>query len=871
MPSTPPPTSTFLRRSHLRARGALLLWALALALLATALRLAATLGWLPPSFVLGPWSLVIPLFPALAAAFTLAVWIVRARRLSPLALARDIDRDWTLASRLEASAELAADPSALAAAQRADAARHLAARRAPGSVNWFSAAAVVALAAAFLLLELSLLGHRHLVAATAQATDDPAKLAQNEPPALLAWRTPESEIKATAIEEVPLAALATSHAGLRQPTLEIAVNGEHRLSLPLSPEIVATLARPGEHPLELSLFLDETGAQEFDIVSYHLRAEQISSAASPRTVASPLQFVQIRPAREDVERLRGGGSAMEASALLTALKAAQLQLLKQNFLLAHTPLDRAHAEWRDENARVAADQQTLATKTGELRELAIAEALPALVVDNLAQALPLMETAAARITAAENAAAAEPQGRALALITATEKIIRKVIMEGGGGASSPRTASVRDPFKDAQQFKLPPRADTPAGQLEQLSQQQSAAASPSPSAQNAADAQAELAQKLAELAQSRRLDPSAQNKTEQAARDAASASAQHQAGDAEAARAPATAAAEALRAATAAQEAAGRATAEAELEKIRRDLNAAEREADPAARAAALAEAAERLRAEALAQQQTGSSAAARELAQAAAQVAAASRSPGTPSPGSASATPGQGEGQGPGSGPKSEPSSSASPAPSSTASASPSSSPGATPGQSPSSAQASASPSSSPGQSSSPGPSSSGSSSGSGSSTASASSAATRAQAALAPREQSLGRAARQLARGAGESPGTSGTSGPGGPEIAALSEIELGAQLAAELVSDLDDRELARRVLDEARRAQNGPAGNLVRIPENLRDDAHRLVLRLEAARHASRRDEQLRRYNPDDIAPAYRALVETYFERLSREARP
>lgn len=771
MSTAPHPAAAFLRRSHRRARGALLAWALALALLGCATWFAPALG--------------LPSAPPLAAALGLAslvvlgIWIRLARRLSPLALARDLDRDWTLAARLETSAELAADPSALAAAQRADAARHLRDRRPPRGASWFSAMALASLGALLLLVEFSLLAQRRLSAApTPAAAVDPAA---EDLSASLAWVTPEAEIKATAIEEVPLTARVSTRGGLRALTLEVAVNGVHHLSVPLPAESASAISAPGDHTLELSLFLDETAAQEFDLVSYHLRAERVASAALP-PVASPLQFVQIRPAREDVARLRPPPGAIgQVSNLLTALKAAQLQLLKQNFLLAHAPIDRTHTVWREENSRVAGDQKTLAEKTAETRDFAIAEGLPTLVVDNLGQALPLMESAAAEIAATRNEPAAEPQGRALALIVATEKIIRRVIMESAG-SSPPSPPSVRDPFKDPQQFKLPPRADTPAGQLEQLAQAQSASAQElsDPAADAQAEQQAELARKLAELAQSRQLDSSAQGKTEQAARDAADAAAQVRAGDREAARAPATAAAEALRAATAAQEAAGRAAAEAELEQVRRDINSTEGAADPAERANALAAAAERLRAEAAAQQQTGSAAAARELATAAAKVAEAARAP---APG--------------------------------------------------------------------------GSSSEAASAATAASAAATRAQAALAPREQALGRAARQLSRGS--------SSGSGD-----LAELQLGAQLAGELLPDSGDRDLARRVADEARRTNSDRAANLVRVPDDLRDAAHRLVSRLEAARHAGLRDEQIRRHNPDDIAPAYRAAVETYFEKLSRETK-
>jgi len=854
------PTDHFLRRAHRRARYGPLLWSLALAALACALHLAAALAWIPPS-------LVIPATLAFLSLSLLALWLARARRLSPLSLARRLDSEWALAARLETSAELSADASALAAAQRADTTRHLSNHPTPQSLNWFSACAFLALVALLLLSESSLLGLRYLRAAP-DASALAAKTAADaaaDLSASLTWKTPESEIKATAIEEIPLTALASSHTGLRSVSLEIAVNGEPRLSRPLDPASLSSLAKPGEHPLELALYLDETGAQEFDLVSYHLRAERIvpASGLSPQVsglsvppplpvVASPLQFIQIRPPREDVTRIKGNGPpGVEKLALLLGnLKAAQLNLLKQNFLLAHAPLDHALPEWREENTRVAADQKLLAQKTSEARDYAIAEALPALAVDNLGQCIPLMQSAATQIAASANEPAAKPQGQALGLIVSPEKLLRKIIIEGGGGPAKPKPANL-DPFKDKQQFKLPPRPDTPAGQLEELAQKQADAARQldDPAGKNPLAEQAALAAKLAALSASKTLDPSAQAKTDQAAKDAAEAARQLAAGDPAAARAPAAAAAQALGEATAAQEAAGRAAAQAELEKIRRELNAAEALTDPAARAAALAAAVEKLHAEATQQQQTGSAEAARQIAaaaKAAAEAAAASSNveaslaktapspPGTPSSSSASSpptpspAPGEGKGQGKGKG--------ESPAPSP--------SPGEGNGESKAEGKGKGE-SKAEGKGDSPGE-------GQGTGAPSAAEAATRAQAALTPRDQALARASRQL--------GHSGR--PGGSTY----DVELGAQLAAQLLTDPAARELAREVSASAR-AEHRPSANTIVSPD-LGAAAEKLVALLEAARTTGLRDEQVRRYNPDDLAPAYRPAVEAYFEKLSRD---
>ena len=844
----------FIARAHLRARRLPLAVALLLALLAAATTSAGLLRWWSPTPFL-------PIALGLASLAVLIHWIRRLRRITAPGLARSLDAEWALSSRLEAAAELANDPSAFAAAQRSDAASRLAGRPEPRSALWNTAIALVVVSILVLLCETGVIAWR-LVSTGSIA---PVAVVPPAPPdisATLSWRSPKPEIKATAIEEIPLAATADIHVGLKSVTLEIDVNGEARPSRPLDAAILATLSSPGKHPVDLSLYLDELEVREFDLVSYHLRAVRDTAKPAPE-ITSPLQFIQIRPAREDVVRIQGGpGDDLQKLALLIGnLKAAQVQLLKQNHLLAHDPIDHALPAWRAENTRLADAQKELSQKASESRDFAIAEQMPSLVVDNLGQIQPLMDAAAADIAAAKNDAAARPQGKALALITALERLLQKMIIEGGGSGDKPPPQN-HDPFKDQQQFELPPRPRTPAGELEQLAGDQAAAAAdPDAEAREFLAKQAEIARRLTALEKAGALDPAAQGKVAEAARSAAEAAAQLEQGDRSAALAPAAAAAQALGEAVAAQEKAGIAAAEATLEDVRRDIAAAERLDDPAARAAALSEAAAKLRAEALAQQQTGSAEAARRLAEAAAKVQAAASGKGE-APGKSSGAPSSAPGQSPGQ-----------------ASSPGGQSPGQSPGSSPSPGQGEGQgkgqgKGQGQGQSSADG--SGPDQSGGNASTTSASSAAAQAQAALAPRDRALSRVIRRLqgrtepshtTANAASGRGDGGRSiGPGKPQGDAV-EMELAAGLASELFATAEDRELARRLAAELH-AQPEDA-TAFGFNSDLRALIDKVVVRLEAARQAGLRDEQVRRFNPDDIDPAYRPAVENYFETLSREA--
>lgn len=926
------------RTQHRRRRYTLLVWTLALALLAAALSLGIHLSWLPPSLVIGHWSLVI------SSALALTAWFIRARRLGENHVARDLDAEWRLQARVESAAELAADPSALAAAQRADAAQRLAGRRLPRALAWHAGQLTLILALLFFLVESTVFTIR--IFAKPPAPPPPPE----DISASIEWRSPESELKASSIEEIPLAASASTRTGFRAVSLEISVNGEPRLSLPLDAATLQPLAKPGVHDVKLPLYLDEVAAAEFDMVSYHLRADRLTREPAP-VVTSPLQFIQIRPAREEVRHLKlpGGTPGMDdigkLAAMAGALKTAQLALLKQNFLLAHAPLAKTEKAWTDANTTVAADQKLLAEKASEVRAFAIAKALPALVVDNLAQVIPLMEEASALIAETRNEPAVRPQGRSLALVTEIEKLIEKIILEIQGAAGSPPepTLANPDPFKDGQRYKMPPRKDTAAGKLEQLAKDQTEQAdktepspssgdvgrelAPAPTPPPSAAQQAELARRAAELAKNQKLGEAARKAAEQAARDAADAARQLTQGDVSAARAPAQAAAQTLRDAAAAQEKTGREAARAALEAARRALNDAAREPDPAARAEKLQAVARQLHEAALAQQESGSAEAARQLQAAAleASKAAEAARKGTdsgPQPGDqpgdkAGARPGNVSpsdqpGERPGDQPGERPGPAPGQAPGDTPGGKkPGNQPGVRPGDQPSGATTRIDPQGDqimtvrlpgagteqsegrgqgPGQQ--PGGSDPGetpsSQPGNGPGTAlrltpaeQAAHAAATAQVALSDRSEAAARATRQLQRGTGE--GTSPGSGPGhgngsGPGESAsgsghratgemrATELILGAQLAHAVVNNPESARHAGTIYNALNRTRD--FHNVVMTPEVLAAVDH-LRLLLAAAISDDKRDETIRRFNPEDLDPAYRDAIETYFERLSREA--
>jgi hypothetical protein len=290
------------------------------------------------------------------------------------------------------------------------------------------------------------------------------KAAPAAPAASIEWRSPESETSATAIEEVPLEALADSSTGLRNLVLEVEVNGKACLAKPLTDD----LTKPGPHPIKPSIYLDQLGVKTYDMVSYHLGAQRIAGSALPPTV-SPVQFVQIKPVREDTFVCAGGDQPSKCFNYVTALKAAQLHLMKDNFTLAHAEVGHDSSEWRDENTRVGSDQNQLADRTAEVIDLMTTNNYPAQILGLVRQSRPLMADAGGKIVHQENQPALQPQGQALAYLTEVEKYLKSKITL----ASKSQQPKAADPFQSKKNLDLKTHPLTRAGKVDELAKAQS--------------------------------------------------------------------------------------------------------------------------------------------------------------------------------------------------------------------------------------------------------------------------------------------------------------------------------------------------------------------------------------------------------------
>jgi hypothetical protein len=383
----------------------------------------------------------------------LLVWFLCRKQM--LASARKLDAQLAARNRIETAIALQADSSPIARAQREETADFLQLLLPKRRPLWIL---IVAAVVVFVVHVATLLTWTRPWEAPV-----PSSVPEEKPPkvpqASIQLKSPKSETRAAAVEEVPLEAQADSTSGLQNLVLQVAVNGEPRSSTPIQAD---ELAKSGKHGINASLYLDQLEVEPYDIVSYYLTAQRIDPRKLPETT-SPVHFIQVQPFRDDVRETTSGGE-MVSHPLVMAIKSAQLRLLKENFVLTHTDVARDSAEWQQENARVSKDQGLLEKKTAEVIQTMILQGVAAEIVNLLSQAQELMGKAVQNLSAIKNAEALVPQGKALGLITAVEKFFTKTKAQSKN--------KVSDPFADKKVLELKQRFKTEAGELELLAKEQ---------------------------------------------------------------------------------------------------------------------------------------------------------------------------------------------------------------------------------------------------------------------------------------------------------------------------------------------------------------------------------------------------------------
>jgi hypothetical protein len=593
----------FLRRQRRQAQAAPLAWGAAAAVSAGCWLDAVRLAWVSAD---ARWAwLAIG-----GSAALLGIGIYRLGWLKLAEVARENDRRWMLKARLETVAELDADASPIALLQRRDAAAHLATRRPPGLPSLLAGLAALTVVGVLLGWEYRALHPSVPVAATTAGTPStsavslpaaPPAASPIIPKATIAWTSPAANISARATETVKLLAAIDANYALPPISLQVMVNGRLVSSYPVA-------APTAGGTVQTQLFLDETGARPHDLVSYQLQIPVWPGPPAAAAVASAIQSIEILSTaagplgRTPVGKLLPG---------VARLAAAQRELWQRTRAQIESHRGTPTPAWSTRNGELSAAQAALQQQV-QPQQAAVGNDSPA-VQSDLAQARSAIDRAAAALRGDSPDAAQAAQSDALDALTAAQRDLE------AAATSRPPVSGV-----------LAPRATTPAGKLEQLSQQQTAlsreVAAQSKAAANTAalsDREAAVLSELQQLQQSAEPpSPEVGAKLAEASDAAARASRQLSVNDPQAATLPAAQAAAALQSAVSTQEQQGRESAAAALHEARQELN---QNQNPSADQ--LADVQRQLQTEAQRQQRQGSAQAAQQLQSVAQQLTASDQS----------------------------------------------------------------------------------------------------------------------------------------------------------------------------------------------------------------------------------------------------
>ena len=400
-------------------------------------------------------------------------WKDSARHIGPL-----LDKKLAASrNRLEASAELSQSSDPLAVAQREETAKFLA--RNPLRRRSYVLALATVSGVALLILNGALAtkciaAYQALAAKLPPHSQDLAQAKKPELPkapqvpvhapyAKIDIVAPESETRATPIEEVVVKGDADSDNGFSAVSMQASIDGGPDKSMPIDP---ALFNKGGEIKFNQSLLLDELGAQPYDVVSYYLQGT--SRHATPLKVSSQMQFIEVRPFREDVHKVTAFNGDSQCFAKLTWLISQQVIVSKRTWIIATNQLAANNPVVVSETAKSGDAQDKIAQKTHELYQVMTEKGYSASIVDHVSQAEAAMHQAVGEIRKPELLAASPIQRHALGeLVEATKNFIR-VTAKNPAKGSNPNL--VKNPFKDRQKLPSPtgPAATNPMVKLAKL-------------------------------------------------------------------------------------------------------------------------------------------------------------------------------------------------------------------------------------------------------------------------------------------------------------------------------------------------------------------------------------------------------------------
>jgi hypothetical protein len=250
---------------------------------------------------------------------------------------------------------------------------------------------------------------------------------------------PGRDVKLTKVDVLPLQIEMTTSDTMEKPVWVTSVDGgeesAHDLAAPTDRNYMVY------QPL---IYLDQMKVTDWDVVSYYAKV----SSAAPADYASPLNFIDIRPFREDILKMTGGkdGQANKRYELfseLTGLIKEQTHQLQQTHQHQGTTYVQDSLRLQDAK-KLSQGEDQLATATNHFygKVAAEGENTPVgSILDELSQAEQQMNRASAALQDDVAAEGKQQEQGALTHLVACRKAFQKIIMDhpdafGGGSGDS---------------------------------------------------------------------------------------------------------------------------------------------------------------------------------------------------------------------------------------------------------------------------------------------------------------------------------------------------------------------------------------------------------------------------------------------------
>jgi hypothetical protein len=255
---------------------------------------------------------------------------------------------------------------------------------------------------------------------------------------------PGADLKVTKVDVVPLQIEAAANQPLKSVGWYSTVNGaseqSHELAAPAEPRYAA---------YQPTLYLDELNLTDWDVVTYHARAE----TEAKDSFASEVYFLEVRPFREDILKLPGGegGKCYQILSELTSLINRQQHIIRQTHQHLQKALDEERLQAQDRKKLVEAEEDLrdsarhlYAKLAASMENKPIGEAL-----DNLAKAEKSLDHAGGLLSNSKMPEAQGQERTALSELVAARKTFQKAITDNPKSFEDPAPEEPVNPQSEA--------------------------------------------------------------------------------------------------------------------------------------------------------------------------------------------------------------------------------------------------------------------------------------------------------------------------------------------------------------------------------------------------------------------------------------